>query len=228
MAKHQRAIRNGPPPRKDRAQPLADQVYATLREEILGVQWAPGEMLMEPELAERYGVSKTPVREALRLLVQDGLVTILPRKGYLISPLRLNDVREVFFLRSALEPTLASAAAEVITPDEVAGLRDLVAEQDTADIRAALHFARAFHLELARLAGNNRAQRLLGGLLDETRRLHHLMPRVEEHITSEAELGAHRKIVAALEAGDGDAATGLMRDHIAEVARVMVQAFGGV
>ena len=60
-------------------QSLTDQVYESLREEILKVQWAPGDIVAEPELAGRYGVSKTPVREALRLLVQDGWVLVLPR-----------------------------------------------------------------------------------------------------------------------------------------------------
>src|SRR5437899_2254075 len=97
LAKHRKTITlpsgEPAPPKTDS---LTQQVYDNLKEEILRAERAPGETVAEPELAARYGVSKTPVREALRLLLQDGWVTALPRKGYLIRPLALEDVREVF------------------------------------------------------------------------------------------------------------------------------------
>jgi DNA-binding GntR family transcriptional regulator len=209
---------------------LTDQVYESLREEILKVQWAPGDIVAEPELAARYGVSKTPVREALRLLVQDGWVLVLPRKGYLIRPLGLEDVSEVFALRQMLEPQLAAEAARKSPEPQLADLRDLVAEQRhaTHELESALLAARLFHLKIAELSGNGRAVRFLAGLLDEVRRLHYLMPQLENHITSQAEVDAHDLIVEALSARDADGAAEHMHEHLLEAGREMVGVFGGL
>src|SRR5690242_19444441 len=109
MSKHRKTITlpSGEPP-APKTESLTQQVYENLKEEILRAVRAPGEMVAEPELALRYGVSKTPIREALRLLLQDGWVMALPRKGYLIRPLALEDVRDVFALRQLLEPQLSA------------------------------------------------------------------------------------------------------------------------
>ena len=91
--------------------PLTERVHARLREDILTARLLPGSTILEPELAARFGVSKTPVREALRLLVQDGWVIVLPRRGYLVRPLGLEDLRDVFQLREMIEPGFAAEAA---------------------------------------------------------------------------------------------------------------------
>jgi GntR family transcriptional regulator, rspAB operon transcriptional repressor len=212
------------------AKSLTEQVYAAVKEEILRVERAPGEMVAEPELAARYGVSKTPIREALRLLVQDGWVLALPRKGYLIRPLALEDVREVFALRLAIEPALTLEAARRATPDEIVRLDAVVDVQRTPsdDLEHSLRAAREFHLTIAEIAGNRRAIRLLEGLLDEIRRLHYLMPQLEWHIGSNAELDAHEEIVTALQRGDGEAAAASMSEHLREASSAMVGVFGGL
>ncbi|MFE4175669.1 GntR family transcriptional regulator [Streptomyces sp. NPDC056909] len=209
---------------------LTEQVYDRLKEEILQVRHGPGALLLEPELAARYGISKTPVREALRLLVQDGWVVVMPRKGYLVRPVHLDDIREVFEVRRMVEPVIAGQAAHSRSAKDVARLTHLCSEQsrDAASLEPALGAARSFHTELAAMAGNSRASAILVDQLDEVRRLHHLMPKVEGHITSTAELGAHRQILAAVEAKDSDAAARLMNDHLTEVAEAMVDAFAGV
>ena len=94
---HRKVIEPGTPRVADRQVSLTDQIYERVRQEIIEAKWRPGQILLEPELAALYGVSKTPVREALRLLVQEDWVIILPRKGYLVRPLRLGDIGEVFF-----------------------------------------------------------------------------------------------------------------------------------
>lgn len=208
---------------------LTEQVYHRLKEEILQVRHGPGTLLLEPELASRYGISKTPVREALRLLLQDGWVVVMPRKGYLVRPVLLEDIREVFEIRRMVEPVIAGQAAQLRGSDDVARLARLCYEQsrDTSSIEPALGAARAFHIDLAALTGNRRALAILTDQLDEVRRLHHLMPKVEGHITSTAELDAHRQILAAVEAQDDKAAAQLMNDHLEEVAEAMVDAFAG-
>jgi len=208
---------------------MTDQVYALLKEEILAVVRSPGDVLGEADLAERYGVSKTPVREALRLLARDGWIVVLPRKGYLIRPLKLEDVREIFAIRLMLEPAVAAHAAGIVDAAGIQKLQGYVEQQAAAESTSvALAAARDFHIGVAEIVRNARVSRSLLDLFDEVRRLHFLLPNVESHITSEEELKAHRHLVEALSAGDGHLAADLMRTHVNEVARTLVRGFGGV
>lgn len=218
------------PAAPDRPLSLTDQIYERVRQEIIEAKWRPGQILLEPELAALYGVSKTPVREALRLLVQEDWVVILPRKGYLVRPLRLGDIGEVFGLRAMIEPALVSEIARNQGSQAVGVLQARLDEQRAAehDLYASLDAARRFHLAGAQLTHNRRAEHILERLLAEVRRLHYLMPDVESHITSSVEIEAHEAILRAVEAGDPDAAAALMREHLSEVARTMVNAFAFV
>ncbi|MDX6256438.1 MAG: hypothetical protein QOJ11_2772 [Frankiales bacterium] len=213
-----------------RSPSLTEQVYDRLKEDILRARREPGELVIEADLAHRYGVSKTPVREALRLLAQDNWVVVLPRKGYLIRPMQLNDVREIFTLRSLIEPALCADAAAMATEKDLVRLKTLVAAQAHAasDLDSALASAQEFHLALSEIVRNTRAQSILTGLLDEVRRLHYLMPSVEGHVTSSEELQAHGELLSALENRDSATASRLMHEHLNEVAITLVQAFGGV
>jgi DNA-binding GntR family transcriptional regulator len=209
-----------------RNQSLTDQIYDRVRQDIIQAKWRPGAVLLEPELATRYGVSKTPVREALRLLVQEDWIIILPRKGYLVRPLRLDDISEVFGLRMMIEPSLIADTARNAGQAGVALLAQRLAEQREApDLQLSLDAARQFHLAVAQFARNRRAESVLEPLLDEVRRLHYLMPAVESHITSTVEIEAHEKILKAIDQSRPDEAAELMRTHLGEVAQTMISAF---
>jgi DNA-binding GntR family transcriptional regulator len=215
---------------------LTEQVYDALKREILTARLRPSQPLIENELAARFGVSKTPIREALRLLVQDGWIVVLPRKGYLVAPLSLEDVREVFALRLMLEPQVtgeAATRARALQPssagaDLVARLREAAASGEDRSHQSTMRAARAFHLTVAGAAGNSRLLRVLEALLDEVERLLHLMPQLGDHVTAMVEPAAHDRIIAAIEAGDAEQAAAHMRTHLAEVSRILVDAFGRV
>lgn len=213
-----------------RARSLTEQVYDRIKDEILHVRWEPGEMLMEADLAARYGVSKTPVREALRLLLQDGWVIVLPRKGYLVRVVTLIDVREVFLLRTLIEPRLVVEFGGKATESDLGELTGALEAQIDAgdDVETALRAARKFHQIIAEGARMRRGRAIVTNLIDEVRRLHHLMPKVEDHIISAAELEQHKQIVEALRNGDTDAAADLMCEHINDVAEQMISAFGSL
>ena len=225
-----RLIESASPVADPQVSSLTDQVYERVRQEIIEAKWRPGQILVEPELAAQYGVSKTPVREALRLLVQADWVVSMPRKGYLVQPLRLGDIGEVFGLRAMIEPILFAEAAGAANPQGVEMLRARLQDQRSArsDLRGSLEAARLFHLAGAQISRNRRAESILERLLAEVSRLHYLMPNVESHINSDVELEAHRAILEAVEARDPDAASALMREHLNEVARTMVSAFAFV
>jgi GntR family transcriptional regulator, rspAB operon transcriptional repressor len=228
MARAQATAARKASPRRSAGGPsLTDRVFAELREEILRGKLKPGAIVNEPGLAHRYGVSKTPIREALRLLAQTGWVTVIPRRGYLVRPLALDDIREIFALRRMLEPPLAAECARRAEADGMALLRDAVDRHKVAesDLDALIEAAHDFHVRIATLSGNTRAAAIVSQLADEVNRLLHLMPRLEENLRSVAELEAHSQILEAIEAGESDQASELMEAHLRVAGRGMAEAF---
>ena len=212
------------------AQSLADQVYEHLLRLILKAELRPGSMVLEPALAAHFGVSKTPVREALRMLTHDGWVVIIPRKGYLIKPLQLEDIGEVFGLRMMIEPALAADAARQADAEGIARMSAALRRQSdpATSLADSLAAAREFHLVAASVSRNQRARVTLGGLLHEITRLHHLMPEVSGHISSAEEVAAHAAILDAVRRRDPVAAAERMHEHLVEVSQVLVAGFTGV
>jgi DNA-binding GntR family transcriptional regulator len=193
------------------------RVYRALRQDILTLALPPGRMLVETQLAARFRVSKTPVREALVLLEQDGLVEIIPRRGILVTAITVRDVREMFELRMALEGAAAQLAAARITPEEIDRLEALVrrGREQLADgppvrptdrkvLHRLLDTNREFHLAIARASANARLLRLVERTLDDMMRL----------IAIGYEVGQHADILVALRTGDGEQARAIMVNHV--------------
>lgn len=184
-----------------------DRLYHALRHDILTLALAPGCLLVEGALARRFRTSKTPVREALACLEQDGLVETLPRRGYLVTPVTIQDVHELFEVRAALEGAAAELAATRITGEELDRLDGLLAPLPVADrrtVRQNLDRNRDFHLVIARASRNERLARLIERTLGEMTRL----------IAIGYETGHHAEIVAALRSGDGARARATVMDHV--------------
>jgi DNA-binding GntR family transcriptional regulator len=218
---------SGVSPVADRTLSLTDQIHERRREEILDATWRPGDLVLEAELAARYGVSKTPVREALRLLSQQGWIITIPRKGYLIRPLRLHDIKEVFELRLLVEPGLFAQAARRGVESNYVELRRLISEENElgSNDDSPQSPGREFHLAIARMADNSRATAILAGLLDEVRRLHRIMPEAHTHPPASDVTSAHEAILHAMESRDADLVVTLVRDHIQDSADRVMDAF---
>lgn len=107
--------------------PLRDVVFNTLREAILKGELKPGERLMELQLAAKLGVSRTPIREAIRMLEQEGLAVTIPRKGAEVARMTEKDMEDVLQIRDALDELAASIACEQISEEELAELRHTMA-----------------------------------------------------------------------------------------------------
>ncbi|MFD9445161.1 GntR family transcriptional regulator [Streptomyces sp. NPDC060006] len=199
---------------------MTERVYEALKRDILTARRRPESLLLEHELATEYGVSKTPVREALRLLVHEEWVLVLPRKGYMVQPLRFEDVREIFVMRQLIEPYLVAEAAKQATPEELDHLDSLVDAQEAAtDSDAALDAAAAFHVGIAELAGNRRAGRTLKGLVEESRRMYRLAPQLDRRLHEQAEFADHRALVEAMRSQDTAQAHAVMERHLQESLR---------
>ena len=209
---------------------LTEKAYSSLREDIIKARRRPESMLLEHELAEEYGMSKTPIREALRLLVNEGWVVVIPRKGYFVRPLRFEDVREIFALRQMIEPAIVVAAASRSTAEELDELERLVHRQAAAgdDVETTLAVAAAFHREIARLGGNQRAERVLVSLFDESLRLHYLAPKYGSRLNEPAEIEDHLAIVEAMRTQDAALAFEVTERHHRESLRQTMNGLAGV
>ena len=199
-------------------QSSASAAYQRLRRAIVRVELAPGNVISEAQLVERFGLSKAAVRAALARLRADGLVLAEPRRGHVIAPLTMRDVREIYDLRLLLEPPAAEAAAGRVTRAELTRLRTLCQPvPDLDDGASAERFLRAnrdIHLSIAEAGGNQRAAAIVARLLDDSERARLIALRAgaaEHGVRAHAE---HLALLDALESGGGALAARLMTDAI--------------
>lgn len=185
-------------------QSTTGRVYAQLKREILTCQLAPGASLYEGQLAERLQVSKTPVRDALGMLVHEGFVTVQPRQGYRVSDITLSDVQEVFQMRLLLEPAAAELAAERASAEQLKRLQELAEESYVyGDVPTYEEFVvknREFHVLLAEASGNGRLAAALRNLLEEMQRL--FLFGLDIRDSAEEQIHEHRDLVDALLKGN--------------------------
>src|SRR5512146_605958 len=151
---------------------LWEAVADQLRDEILDGRLAAGSRLIETELADRFGVSRGPVRDALRELARVGLAVDLPRRGTFVSSLTERDLLEVYEIRRAIEEAAVRLMIERAGAADVAKLFDAVAATERAyegdDLAAAWEADMAFHRTYCRLSGNGRLLELFDGLASQT------------------------------------------------------------
>ena len=194
---------------------VVDLAYERIRRLVLDGDIAPGARLGQVELAERLGISRTPVREALRRLSAEGLVDSHANRGFWAAELGLDAVLRRLEVRLILEPGLARLAAERRTDRHLAELARSIAREEKARTGLAAHDAsREFHFVLARATGNPEHVRILDSLwlVEVGRRL--LARRATAAEWQGADVSEHRAIAAAVEARDGDAAARLMEAHV--------------
>lgn len=185
------------------------RIYSDLREAILSMAIRPGESLVEATVARRYGVSRTPVREALGLLVKEGLVEGIARKGYFVSTLSLEEALEAYHIRLLLEPEAAALAAPRINEHDLEILHAIDSNYFSGE-RSFEVANLEWHTVIAAASGNRRLARLIRGLLDEMRRIVLFDP----YMQSPPDAREHQIVTAALIKRDpGDAATA-MRTHV--------------
>jgi DNA-binding GntR family transcriptional regulator len=206
----------------------AQLVYGELRERILNLDLAPGTRLPEAELAAELAVSRTPLREALRMLLAEDLVEQLPTGGMLVRRLDLQDMRELYAVRAALEGLTAREACRRLTEADLEALGNLVERMRLlVDHPAELtRLGGEFHARIAAVAGNRRCEQLLRQLRGHMRRYHALTSRHEPR--RRAALEDHRALFEALRARDPDAAERTVRDHVLAACREAEEVAAGL
>jgi len=205
---------------EDGEAPLSDRIVRAISDAIISGDLPGGARLRESELASRFGVSRAPLREALRLLEERRLIERLPYSGVRVIQLTLKMVADLYEIRAALEAIACQRAAQRITPDDIAALEAMLAAEGEQidgierDRQRRLSPIRDFHTRLAEIAGNDELLRLLSrDLWRHARSYYHSAWKT----LSERSRAAHFEHVAILEAlkhRDGELAALLMRRHI--------------
>ena len=204
-----RALKQRPPETA-----LYEKVAERLRQRILGHQLGAGSWIDEQALAVEFGISRTPLREALKVLAAEGLVTMKMRRGAYVTEVSERDLAEVFYLLALLEGDAAGAAARAASPEQIEELMALHRELEQAVPDRDRFFAanERFHMRLLDIAGNHWGKQVVTDLrkVMKLNRHHSLLKQGR----LEASLLEHRDIMAALSARDADRAQRLMREHI--------------
>lgn len=196
--------------------PLRDVVFNTLRQAILRGELKPGERLMEIKLANQLGVSRTPIREAIRKLELDGLVLIIPRRGAEVAQITEKSLRDVLEVRRSLEALAVRLACERISPQGILNLKN--AEKDfemvlgNDDITVVAEADVAFHDVIYMATDNQRLIQLLSNFREQMYRYRvEYLKRKESHPKL---LEEHQKIICAIEDSEVEKATQITCQHI--------------
>ncbi|MCQ2491957.1 MAG: GntR family transcriptional regulator [Lachnospiraceae bacterium] len=196
--------------------PLRDVVFNILRKAIITGEFAPGERLMEIALADRLGVSRTPVREAIRKLELEGLVVMIPRKGAEVARITEKDLRDVLDVRCALEELGASLAAGRIDEEGKKSLKQaLVAFEEAVESGDFAEIADKdmdFHDVIFEIVNNPRMTVIVNNLRELIYR--YRLEYVKDVTYHNTLVKEHRQIMEAIFAGDGDRARKIMKGHI--------------
>lgn len=218
------------------ARQSTDQIHRLLRGDILAAVLRPGEAMSEARMAVRFGVSRTPVREAFKRLVEEGFLMVVPQVGTFVAPIDLAAVHDSQFVRETLECRTVALAARHADAAGKAALEQNVRQQErdlaAGDRAAFFRHDEAFHAELAKLAGHPSVWSLIEGVKAQLDRVRCLS--LDSAAWPNMILTQHREIMHCVITGDEVGAEAAMRAHlrtvfdaIETIARDQVDAFAG-
>lgn len=202
-------------------QPIAAQVYDRLRRAITTLAMLPSEALSEKELSLQLGVSRTPVREALIRLADEGLIDIFPQRGSFVAPIRLRDVEEAQFIRETLEVAVARRLSAGCSRQFLSEIKSNLSDQekaiDTEALELFFELDEAFHKRFCEEAGLSKSWRVIQAVKLQMDRVRYLSLPDLGHLR--VLFSQHRAIVDAVEAGDAQRAGTAMATHLKEILR---------
>jgi DNA-binding GntR family transcriptional regulator len=191
------------------------EVYNRIWRAIADRKMRPGTRLKEEHLAEIFSVSRARVRQALASLERDGLVTIVPHRGAFVSQPSIEEARDIFFARRAIEAQLAARLCSCVTPDIVAQLEQHVEQERAAtaagDTRTSIRLSGGFHLLIGELAGSPYLWEVLRDLVSRTSLI---VAMYQVRTGPDCGPDEHAEIVAAITLGDAASVTHLMLHHL--------------
>lgn len=209
----------------DSYKPLREVVADTLREAIISGVLKPGERLMEIQLAKELGVSRTPVREAIRTLELEGFVVMIPRRGTYVADISIKDINELYEIRTVLDVLAAGLAAERITEKELEELERLLVKlgEDTNDTERLIELDLQFHDVLYRASRNDRLVGIIYNLQEQFTRFRSISIQYPGRMENTIE--EHTRLVEAVAQRDVESAQQAAREHIENSEQVLLRSF---
>jgi DNA-binding GntR family transcriptional regulator len=200
-----------------------------LREEILSLELAPGEPVDESTLAERFGVSRSPIREALIRLESDGLIRMTPNKGTLVAPLHLEDFPQYADALDTIQRTVTHLAALQRSDTDISAMTEkneaFKAAVGRHDVVAMIDANHSFHMAIGKAARNRYLSHMYRRLLDEGRRIHRLYFRSYDDSPPKRRVSNHDKIIAAIRSRDAQLAERLAHEHTLQLSERFIAYF---
>ena len=198
------------------SRPIREIAYEVLKKAIITGEIPAGERIVETDYADRLHISRTPLREALRKLERDGLVEYVMRRGVVVRAFTIEDVRQIYTIRNALEMLTLPSIIDNATPGDIASLREKLAEMDRLqekdDVEALSPLARAFHWQLTSISQQKRILRVIEGQDEYIRRFSAMAIRQENRRSAAHQ--EHHLLVDYVEAKDLEKFTELTKSHI--------------
>ncbi len=198
---------------------LRETVYEQLRAEMISCKLAPGTEIREAELAARFDMSKSPVRDALMRLEREGLVITSPRQGYRVAPVSLTDVLDMFHLRAALERACVERIVIHASDEQLAELSVFRVFDASVWVGGFIAYNRSFHQRLAKLGGNARMRDQLIELIDLMERAVHMSVSTTHKGDPQSLVNEHCALIDALQARALKKAQRLCEQHIIEAGK---------
>jgi DNA-binding GntR family transcriptional regulator len=201
---------------------LADQAYVAIRRLIVSLELRPGDQIKEPDLTERLGIGRTPVREALRRLAQEQLVEVFPRRGMFVTTVDVRDLARLCEVRSVLEPEAARLAAERATSEDLQTVWGLIAELDLGRARtdrALIDLDERIHRTVYRCTHNEFLEKTLEEYYALALRIWLLA--LDQTGELRAAVLEHRELLNAVAYGKAERAAEIMRAHVEHFERAM-------
>lgn len=209
---------------------LREKILETIRDAIMTGALRPGEKVAEPDLAERFGISRTPIREAFRQLETEGYLTVIPRKGAVVTSFSPRDVEEFYAIKSILEGYAARRACENLTEKELDRLRAVNEKlrhlADDGDIRHFFRVHNDFHELFLKAADNEKLSDLVTNLVRKFQRLRFASLSLPGRM--HVSVQEHDKIIEAFKRRDADLAETLVRKNAEYGGRVLMEEGDGV
>lgn len=199
---------------------LRDKAYQSIKNGIITFQYQPGAALLEEQLSKELGISRTPIREALKELQYNGLVRIIPSKGAFVADLSVQDVHEVFFLRQVLEVAALRVTIQNYREEDIKPLKDLFSivldrKLNQNDYEALFHSDVSLHNFIVKNAGNRRLTEFFNILDDQIERIRRASARMPGRL--EVSVREHRAILNAIIKRDIENAEKLLIAHLENV-----------
>ena len=214
------------PVKLDNYKPLREIVFESLREAIISGVLKPGERLMEVQLAEEMGVSRTPVREAIRKLELEGFVVMVARKGAYVAGISLKDVADVFEIRAALEGLAAALAAERITDEEIEEMERVLVRKaaliEANDLDSLVEKDTEFHELIYKASRNERLMQIVSNLREQINRFRAVS--LASPGRGREALEEHKKIVEAISSRNAALAQSVAQEHIENAEQALLEA----